>query len=122
VAYQKALNNRTFYRPPNVDAAAFEEHIFIVPYLPDGTLDPTRKAKLKLDMREDSKLRITQGPYTGAIGEVVGQQKEGHYKTRFLVTVKGKFKNPWPMVLGLWWIEAAVTGSVPMLPIIPVTE
>ena len=36
--------------------------------------------------------------------------------------VKGKFKTPWPMTLGSWWVEAAVRGAMAKLPVVTVKE
>jgi len=73
-----------------------------------------------LDLRPGARLRIVSGPYVGSEGEVQGTNRQGHYKITFRVQLK-KFLAPFPMVLGSWWVEAAVKGQVPALPVVTVT-
>ena len=61
---------------------------------------------------------MTCGMHEGAIGECVGKNREGHYRVRFMLTVKGKFKAPMVMLLGSWWVEAAIKGEVEQLPFV----
>eukprot|EP00930_Biecheleria_cincta_P098581 TRINITY_DN90241_c0_g1_i1.p1 TRINITY_DN90241_c0_g1~~TRINITY_DN90241_c0_g1_i1.p1 ORF type:complete len:468 (-),score=62.87 TRINITY_DN90241_c0_g1_i1:10-1248(-) len=77
----------------------------------------------KLDLREDSEVKLTLGPHTGDEGEVVGKQNEGHYKIRFKHALKpgSKLKAPFERILGTWWIEAAVKGEVEMLPVVNIS-
>jgi NAD-dependent SIR2 family protein deacetylase len=105
---------------PEVDSKMLNSDIFTIPYDAEGKLDET--ATTILDLREGQKVVITEGPYKGAEGKVMGKNREGHYKITCMVTVKGRFKAPWPMVLGSWWVEAAVKGSIPLIPVAPLLE
>merc|ERR1712070_374249 len=73
----------------------------------------------RLDLREDAELVIPTGMYAGACGEVEGFDREGNVKCRFkLKAPKGKLRAPMTLVLGRWWIQAAVDGAVPLLPVV----
>jgi NAD-dependent SIR2 family protein deacetylase len=96
-------------------ASGVERGVFDVPYDKDGNL--VEGATTKLDLREGATLRITEGPYKGAEGEVLEPNREGPYKIRCMVTV-GKFKTPWPLLLGSWWVQAAINGRMKTLPLV----
>jgi len=73
----------------------------------------------RLDLREDAELVITSGIHAGAIGEVVGLDREGNIRCRFKLKPKvGKLRAYVAMLLGRWWIQAAVDGTVMQLPVV----
>jgi len=72
-----------------------------------------------LDLRDGSKVELTMGPHKGAVGEVMGKNFEGHYKITFRVTEK---KFPLCSVLGLWWLQAAIEGTVTAIPVVNCVE
>ena len=100
-----------------------EEDVFYVPY--DGETGKRNKETtelLRLDLREDSLVKLTGGQFAGDEGEVVGKQLEGHYKIRFKHALKpgAKLKMPFERVLGTWWVEQAVKGLVEQIPVVNV--
>lgn len=103
---------------PDVAAGAVEgqEDVFRVPYSADGTRHPSHAHRL-LDLREGSKVRLTGGPYVGDCGEVLGKNREGHYRIQFRHLV-GITRRPFESVLGSWWAQAAVRGDVDMIPVV----
>lgn len=109
-----------FYSPDV--PSSLDGDVWDVPYDAQGLKSET--ATTKFDLRVGAKHRITSGPYIGSEGEVTGINRQGHYKITFMVQIKkgAKFRAAWPMVLGSWWAEAAVKGSVPCLPIVTIEQ
>lgn len=103
--------------PPNRQP---EPDVFLVPYSKEGRYlgEVPVSEMLRWDLREDCKMVLTQGEFTGDHGDVVGRNPEGHFKIRFFHEIgrKKSFKAPMERTLGMWWIEAAIKGTVPMLP------
>ena len=52
--------------------------------------------------------------------QVDGYDREGNPRCRFQVRLKrsGTFKASHPMLLGTWWLQAAVDAAVPLLPVV----
>ena len=101
-----------------------EEGVYLVPYDQQGflTTDPDLP-KLRWDLREDKRVTLTAGEFEGDEGEVVGFNNEGHVKIRFFHQIgKSGFKAPMERTLGSWWIQSAIEGGVPRLPVINVSE
>jgi NAD-dependent SIR2 family protein deacetylase len=90
------------------------EDVFAIPYGADGTKTEEYRT---LDLREGQRIRITTGQYKGDEGEVVGKQRQGHYKIRVWHTVKGTWKVPQEHVLGRWFPDEALRGLLPSFPI-----
>jgi hypothetical protein len=96
-----------------------EPFVYWVPYDEHGHRTTADHPKLRWDLREDQRLRLTAGQFAGDEGEVVGINSEGHIKIRFFHAIgSGKFKAPMERTLGTWWIQAAVEGTVHYLPIV----
>ena len=98
----------------------FEEDVFIIHHY---GIDGKRKEKeddkvMLLDLREDAEVVITIGTFDGNKGEVTGKNKEGHYRLRILHPLKNNFMAPKVHTLGLWWVYAAINGTVPYIPIV----
>jgi hypothetical protein len=71
-----------------------------------------------LDLQAGARIRLVSGPYAGDEGEVLGRNREGHYRLQFMHRVGAAgTKRPFERVMGKWWVEAAVAGSVPAIPI-----
>jgi NAD-dependent SIR2 family protein deacetylase len=96
--------------------------VFLVPYSTAGerlTGTPRIEDMLRWDLSEDAKVKITAGAHKGDLGDVVGRSLEGHVKIRFFHPIGTKgFKAPMERTLGTWWIQAAVEGTVPLLPVV----
>lgn len=92
------------------------DDVFRVPYKADGTRHPTGAFRY-LDLRAGSAVKITDGPYEGDCGEVLGKNREGHYRIQIRHSF-GITKRPFESVLGSWWIEMAVSGLVHKIPIV----
>eukprot|EP00808_Paulinella_micropora_P017636 g3602.t1 len=77
-----------------------------------------------LDLAEDALVQITRGQFKGDQGVVVNRNPEGHWRIQFRHEIGrrgagGKsFKAPMVRVLGHWWVEQAVKGELPFLPIV----
>lgn len=106
-----------FWVPAALRGLDEADFVFDVPYDASGRLSATTRSRL--DLREDAELVIPTGMYAGALGEVDGYDREGNIKCRFkLKAPKGKLRAPMTLVLGRWWIQAAVEGAVPLLPVV----
>ena len=105
---------------PGAGAVAGQKDVFRIPYRADGTRHPANACRL-LDLREGSKVQLTGGPYSGDCGEVLGKNREGHYRIQFRHLV-GITRRPFESVLGSWWTEAAVQGHVDIIPVVNVAE
>jgi len=103
-----------------------EDH-YVFPGLPYGVDGQRRSdverakapACLRWDLRDEAALVIAGGPHAGAVGVADGLDREGNVRCRFTLKPKvGKLRAPVAMLLGRWWIQAAVEGSVPALPVV----
>jgi len=97
---------------PTVSAKQPGTEVFVVPYDAQGKYDSAMR--MHLDMREDSRLVVVApgSVLFNKTGHVCGRTLNGD----FLVSIT-KLR---PSVLGRWWIEAAVNGTVPQLPLVNV--
>lgn len=94
-----------------------------VPYNASG--ERSEDTSSTLDLRDDVELVIPSGMHAGAVGVVDGCDREGNVRCRFKLRPKvGKLRAPVMMLLGRWWIQAAVDGTVPLLPVVnkPIEE
>ena len=107
------LANELNVIPSSPPVFVSDNDVFEILYDKDGL----RGEKSTLDLRDGARVRITSGPYAGDEGEVVGKQRHGHYKIRFMHTVKGTWKVPQEHVFGRWMAEEAVKGLLPHCPI-----
>merc|ERR1712166_1331930 len=94
-----------------------------LPYGPDGR--KSSSARLELDMRPGQKFRVVNQPgwdreVYGNTCEVVEspdfRAREGHISLLF---GKAGSKGSIVRVLGRWWLDAAIQGSVECLPVVP---
>merc|ERR1712146_349575 len=94
-----------------------------LPYTADGKKNSS--ARLTLDLRPGSKLRIVNQPgwdeqVYGNICEVTtsseSRAREGHI---CLLFGKNGARGSIVRVLGRWWLDAALEGSIDYLPVVP---
>jgi hypothetical protein len=72
-----------------------------------------------LDLRIGSRVKLVSGPHEGDEGEVIGKNREGHYRIQFMHRIgKAGVRKPFETVMGSWWVEAAVRGTVPTIPVV----
>ena len=76
-----------------------------------------------LDLRVNSNVVMASGPYEGDWGVVTGRTKGGHYQIQFTHTLDYRLCRtvaPYRMthVMGSWYVEAAVKGSLAEIPIV----
>jgi hypothetical protein len=112
----------TFFIPEVLVGRAEEDYVFRnLPYSATGS-KTEGDGQLTLDLRDDAQLVIPSGMHAGAKGEVDGPfDREGNIKCRFTLRPKqGKLRAPMQMLLGRWWIQAAVQGTVSMIPVVNV--
>lgn len=73
------------------------------------------------DLRVGASVTVTSGPGSGYVGEIIGKNSEGHYRVRLPLQREGhadQGKALRTYILGKWWVETAVTGKAPLLPIV----
>jgi NAD-dependent SIR2 family protein deacetylase len=96
--------------------------VYLVPYNAEGEKlpgSPRIEDMLRWDLSEDAKVKITAGQHKGDMGDVIGRSLDKHIKIRFFHPIgKKNFKAPMERTLGMWWIQAAVEGTVPLLPVV----
>jgi len=109
-----------YFTPPVLQGLTESEYIFRgVSY--DASGNYSEDSQLDLDLRDDAELVIPSGMHAGAKGVVDGFDREGNLRCRFTLKPKsGKLRAPVMMILGRWWIQAAVNASVPSLPVVNV--
>eukprot|EP00300_Choanocystis_sp_HF-7_P018550 c20072_g1_i1.p1 GENE.c20072_g1_i1~~c20072_g1_i1.p1 ORF type:complete len:560 (+),score=127.86 c20072_g1_i1:127-1806(+) len=102
------------YFPLSVPEADLNSNVFHnLPYDENGKLD--RSCQMSLDLRVGSKIRLINQPTwdsntLGNTGVVVKVTDEGH----FVIDIGGAQRR----LFGCWWLEAAVLGKVPFLPLV----
>lgn len=109
----------TYFVPEVLLGRAEEDYIFeSLQY--DAAGRRAEGGAMTLDLRDDVQLVIPSGMHAGAKGVVDGPfDREGNVRCRFTLKPKvGKLRAPMQLLLGRWWIQAAVEGSVPMLPVV----
>jgi NAD-dependent SIR2 family protein deacetylase len=94
--------------------------LFIVPY--DGAGKLQKKGVWSyLDLRQGAKIVVNAGPGQGFIGYVRGKTRSGHYQIVLPCIREGSSdhgKGQVSYLLGSWWVQQAVEGLTPTLPII----
>jgi len=107
-----------FFVPACLQGLAEEQYRFEVPYNAAGHRCADG-ATTTLDLTDDAEVAIPSGMHAGATGVVDGFDREGNLRCRFMLKApKGKLRAPVQMLLGRWWIQAAVDGTVPLLPVV----
>lgn len=94
--------------------------VFHVPYNFDGKPGGSSV----LDLSVGSKLRVQIGQCEGTIATVIGKNPQGNYRVKMMPPDwGGKTKKKTGLrvyAFGAWWVEAAVNGTVPFLPLVNV--
>jgi hypothetical protein len=108
----------TFFVPPVLVGRGQDSYVFEnIPY--DACGEHSSETTSTLDLRDDVELVIPDGPHAGAVGEIDGCDREGNIRCRFrLKPTTGKLRAPVVLLLGRWWIQAAVDGTVASLPVV----
>mmetsp|Transcript_20344 Transcript_20344/g.54366 ORF Transcript_20344/g.54366 Transcript_20344/m.54366 type:complete len:435 (-) Transcript_20344:66-1370(-) len=108
-----------YWLPPVLVGRNHEDFLFErVPYNAMGE-KKDGGAPLSWDLREDAEVVIPRGNHAGAQGVVDGFDREGNLRCIFKLKPKvGNLRAPVPLLLGRWWIQAAVDGTVPTLPVV----
>lgn len=88
-----------------------EGDVFEVPYNAQGQPDPS--VRMRLDLRKGATLTVPVdgAPTRGRRARVEGRDREGNIRVRFEGARRAN-------VLGRWWIDAALRGVVPQLPVV----
>jgi len=85
--------------------------VYLVPYNSEGKYDPT--CSMTLDLRNDTPVVIsTEGVNFGVTGKIVGKRDDN-----YTVLLEESDGPKWRL-LGNWWVDAALRGAVPSLPVI----
>jgi len=100
--------------PPEVPKGTIADDIFVVPYNGEGKKDAS--TFMIWDLRDDAALKIVEPNAVnfGKEGKVIEKNSAGHYRMSF----KEKDNLTVPRLFGGWWINSAVTGALPQLPVI----
>jgi len=98
--------------------AAVVEDVFSIPYDVDGKLVEGHNPPLRvLDLREGTELIITNGADKGQKAVILGKHAEGHYKVG-VQRAEDKAGVMSIRHLGRWWVDSAVAGEVPQVPLV----
>jgi hypothetical protein len=101
--------------------------VYLIPYDSEGNLisDPLQRVENStvLDLSVGREVVMVSGPYAGDRGRVTKKTPDGHYKIDFTHTLdyrKNIIIGPYEMehVLGSWWVEVAVLGTLPQIPLV----
>ncbi|KAH3759241.1 NAD-dependent protein deacetylase sirtuin-7 [Pelomyxa schiedti] len=98
--------------PPGHPAPLPPGDIYDIPYNENGAYDDS--VRMRLDLREDIEVKVAPSGSVefGKTGSILGKDPEGHYLIGF------QKLNPVP--LGTWWVDAALRGAVPQIPVVNV--
>lgn len=107
-----------FYTP-DVPKDALSQHKFETVYDENGKLMTDGRTRT-LDLSEGAKIRIMGGKFMGCEGEVHAINPQGQYRLHALVRVKKDFHAYTALLLGSWWVEVAVKGTLPTIPVVSV--
>mmetsp|Transcript_21615 Transcript_21615/g.22374 ORF Transcript_21615/g.22374 Transcript_21615/m.22374 type:complete len:412 (+) Transcript_21615:46-1281(+) len=100
--------------------------VYYIPYNSHGYLldSPNENKELWtiLNLQVGSQIVLTSGPYQGDYGTITKKTRGGHFKIECIHTLdyrKDKIVEPYCMEhnFGSWWIEAAVYGRIPQIPL-----
>jgi NAD-dependent SIR2 family protein deacetylase len=87
--------------------------VFVVPYDEKGLYN--KNSRMILDLRKGSEVII---PVKGAMNEgsvgVVNGKRDGHYS----IYLEEKLGFSCSRLMGKWWIESALKGTVPYIPVV----
>jgi len=100
--------------------AEVKECMYRVPYDKKGNLTAVKEDQIIWDLRIRQKVKVTSGPGKNYEGSVTGRSGD-HYKIKLPFQREkhknqGKTKKTYTM--GSWWVECAVHGRWPKLPVV----
>mmetsp|Transcript_127674 Transcript_127674/g.248828 ORF Transcript_127674/g.248828 Transcript_127674/m.248828 type:complete len:449 (-) Transcript_127674:286-1632(-) len=127
LAAELNINMDAEIKPPaELNHQSLGPDMFLIPYDSNGLLLKTNEDKGAaprriLDLRQSSELLVATGNDKGQRAVVVGKHPEGHYK---LNVERSEAYGGVTAVryLGTWWIQSAVAGDVPQMPVVTVDE
>jgi len=108
------------YVPDIPKEAIVEPDVFRVPYDADGNLTKNKSDWVIWDLREGQKMFVNGGPGDGFKGKMNNKGFLGHYRITTPNIREGCLshgKGFVRFVVGSWWVETAVKGLWPTLPI-----
>jgi hypothetical protein len=116
LADELALTVEEDHVPPPLPAG----DVFRVPYTAAGRLAPGSGVEVTLDLRPGARVKIVDQPEwdrerCGNVATVVGRDANGHFQIK-MASGGGRMHR----VLGSWWVQAALEGAVPSIPVVPV--
>lgn len=94
--------------------------LFLVPYNETGNL-VTNGPLCFWDLRPGAKITVNGGPGHGFIGQVRSKTRDGHYEIALPCIREGSpdhGKGKVLYLLGVWWVQQAVEGLAPALPVV----
>jgi NAD-dependent SIR2 family protein deacetylase len=112
-----------FYEPNIPNKYKLGPEKYISRYNNKGFLCAEDEPGSCLDLSPNRFVKMVSGPYKGDRGRVIGKMAEGHYKLEFVHTLdyrRGEIVEPYKRVcvLGRWYVEAAIKGSLPEIPVV----
>lgn len=99
------------FQPDLAAGSKIDEDVFSIPFDSEG--NPSSSARITWDLRPGQCVRLTDGPYAGDVGVIMGKNDEGHYRIRFEDTWNRTLNmkmRPFSLWLGSWWVEEATHG------------
>mmetsp|Transcript_4638 Transcript_4638/g.6610 ORF Transcript_4638/g.6610 Transcript_4638/m.6610 type:complete len:440 (+) Transcript_4638:70-1389(+) len=106
------LEMGNLYTPRVPQEHRLGEDIFSTVYGHHGCLLPAGEDRKTLDLSQGASVKITAGPRRNTLATVDGKDEEGHYLLRV-----GSPEAEESLLLGSWWIEAAVLGTTSYFPV-----
>jgi len=106
---------REVYKLPSDISQSIEGDVFTVPFDEEGNPCPHSEKHrfIEWDLRVGAKVRLTDGPYAGDIGEIIEKNSRGDYKILFENSVHPVFnirRRSFALWMGSWWVEMAIRG------------
>ena len=99
------------YQPDVAAGSMIDEDVFQIPFDSEG--NPSSSLRVTWDLRAGQCVRLTDGPYAGDVGVIMGKNADGHYRIRFEDTWNRTLKmrmRPFSLWLGSWWVAEATHG------------
>jgi len=122
------------YVPTYPNDSEVKKDVFRIPYNEKGINDG--KSSSIIDLRYGAKVKLTCGMYEGDEGEVIGKNKEGHFRIRFKHPLKRMRKRtqqrmkkadpkikptklvPFQRTMGVWMVVSACEGLLGRFPLV----
>jgi NAD-dependent SIR2 family protein deacetylase len=112
---------QTIYVPVVPKECVVEPDVYRVPYDSNGRLTKDKSKWQVWDLRKGSEVKITGGPGIGYVGVITGKRPDGQFRVTLPLQRQGHMDQGkvWSVyVLGSWWLETAVNGRFPLLPVV----